>query len=182
MAPERSAAVALGTLCRYCSPGCVGDFHLRGRFRTSTAVAMWAAYGLGGGLYAKALHAGTPTSAAGTAAGLAASGAGLPAVTAGMVGFGGAGQVTGTSPGQLHQAGAYRYSRDPQYAGFVLAGAGGAPARRSLAAGALAAGYAATCAWWVQVEERSLQRTFGQVYIQYKQSTLRWLGRPRHQL
>jgi protein-S-isoprenylcysteine O-methyltransferase Ste14 len=34
----------------------------------------------------------------------------------------------------------------------------------------------------VQVEERSLQRTFGQEYIQYKQSTLRWLGRPRHQL
>ena len=82
------------------------------------------------------------------AAGLTACVAGLGAIVAGMSAFNGARQVTGTDPGDLQEGGVYRYSRNPQYVGFVLAGAAGTVARRSVPAAALTAGYAAVCAWW----------------------------------
>lgn len=113
------------------------------------------------------------------AAGVTACVAGLGAVAAGMGAFSGARQVTGTDPGDLKDGGVYRYSRNPQYVGFVLAGAGAAVARRSVPAAALTAGYAAICAWWVRVEERSLHRTFGHDYDRYQRRTPRWVGRPR---
>jgi protein-S-isoprenylcysteine O-methyltransferase Ste14 len=107
-------------------------------------------------------------------AGLTACVAGLGAVAAGMGAFSVARQVTGTDPGDLKDGGLYRYSRNPQYVGFVLAGAGAAVARRSVPAAALTAGYAAICAWWVRVEERSLNRTFGHDYDRYQRRTPRW--------
>jgi protein-S-isoprenylcysteine O-methyltransferase Ste14 len=179
MTPDRSAAAALGLGLPVLLLRMRRDLDTRGGFTTSTAVAMWSCYGLGGALYADALRRGRPAPRRVHAAGLTACVAGLGAVAAGMGSFSGARQVTGTDPGDLHDGGVYRYSRNPQYVGFVLAGAGGALVRRSVSAAALTTGYAAICAWWVRVEERGLQRTFGPEYARYQRRTPRRLGRPR---
>ncbi len=159
MTPERSAAAALGIGLPVLLSRMRRDFDASGGFTTSTAVAMWGCHGLGGALYADVLRRRRPSARPVRAVGVTACVAGLGAVAAGMGAFSGARQVTGTDPGDLKDGGVYRYSRNPQYVGFVLAGAGAAVARRSAPAAALTAGYAAICAWWVRVEERSLHRT-----------------------
>jgi protein-S-isoprenylcysteine O-methyltransferase Ste14 len=179
MTREWSAAAALGIGLPVVLSRMRRDFDAGGGFTTSTAVAMWSCYGLGGALYADALHRGRPAARPVRTAGVTACVAGLGAVAAGMGAFSGARQVTGTDPGDLQDGGVYRYSRNPQYVGFVLAGAGGAVARRSVPAAALTAGYAVICAWWVRVEERSLHRTFGQDYARYQRRTPRWVGHSR---
>jgi protein-S-isoprenylcysteine O-methyltransferase Ste14 len=179
MTPDRSAAAALGIGVPVLLWRMRRDFDASGDFTTSTAVAMWSCYGLGGALYADVMRRGRPAARPVRIAGVTACVAGLGAVAAGMGDFNGARQVTGTDPGDLKDGGVYRYSRNPQYVGFVLAGAGGAVARQSATAAALTAGYAAICAWWVRVEERSLHRTFGHDYDRYQQRTPRWVGRPR---
>jgi protein-S-isoprenylcysteine O-methyltransferase Ste14 len=177
MTPDRTATAALGLGLPVLLSRMRRDFDARGSLTTSTAVAMWSCYGLCGALYANALRRGQPAPRPTRAAGLTACVTGLGAVTAGMGAFSGAQQVTGTNPGDLQDGGVYRYSRNPQYVGFVLAGAGGALVRRSVPAAALTAGYAAISAWWVRVEERSLQRTFGRDYARYQRRTPRWVGR-----
>lgn len=84
-----------------------------------------------------------------------------------------------TEPGRLTTGGVYRFSRNPQYAGFVIAGVGGAVARRSAFAAALAAGYAGICTWWVSVKEQNLERRFGVEYVAFRAGTPRWLGSRR---
>jgi protein-S-isoprenylcysteine O-methyltransferase Ste14 len=176
MTPDRAATVALGLAVPPLLIRMRRDFEQSGSFSRSTAAAMWACYGLGGGLYAHALRRGQPAPPTIRALGLAASAAGVAGVAAGMRAFDSVEQVSGTQPGDLHERGVYRYSRNPQYAGFVLAAAGGALARRSAPAGALAAAYATVCTWWVRVEERTLRRTFGDNYDGYQQSAPRWIG------
>lgn len=51
-------------------------------------------------------------------------------------------------------------------------------ARRSPFAAALSAGYGLACAWWVRVEERALEREYGDEYRAFRWSTPRWLGLP----
>lgn len=72
----------------------------------------------------------------------------------------------------------YRISRNPQYVGLVVAATAGALARRSPLALALAGVYAAVCRWWVAVEERALERRFGDEYRRFQSATPRWLGLP----
>lgn len=62
----------------------------------------------------------------------------------------------------------------------MLLAAGLALARRSGVALALAAGMGAAFGWWVGVEERHLERTFGGPYRGYLARTPRWLGLPHH--
>jgi protein-S-isoprenylcysteine O-methyltransferase Ste14 len=181
MAPDRAGGAALGIAVPALLVRMRRDFDARGGFTRSTATAMWGCYGIGGALYVHALLRGRPAPASARAVGLAASAAGVAAVAVGMDAFNSAAQLTGTDPGTLHERGAYRYSRNPQYAGFVLAGAGGALARCSVPAAVLTAGYAATCAWWVRVEERNLRRTFGDEYARYQRRAARWFGRPAPQ-
>lgn len=154
------------------------DVDRQGAFRRSTATSMWARYGLGGAVYADALRRGRPAPQPARTAGVAAAVAGGGLVAAGMAAFAGPAQVTGTQAGPLTTGGVYRISRNPQYAGFVAAGLGGALARRSPTAAALAAAYGAVCAWWIPVEERALAREFGDDYERFRRSTPRWFGRP----
>ncbi len=97
-------------------------------------------------------------------------------MAAGMGRFAGPRQLSATRAGALVTSGVYRFSRNPQYAGYVLQLAGLALARRSAVAAALAAGPAAAFRWWVPVEERHLAREFGDTYRAYKARAPRWLG------
>lgn len=152
-----------------------------GRLSGLTVTAMYGAYALHGFAVAVSAwrrRAPLPPRAAVAGTPLAAAGSGL--VVAGMSRFVGPGQVSGTQVGELATGGVYRLSRNPQYAGYVLALVGLGLARRSGAVVALAAAAGAVFSWWVPVEESALRRTFGLPYEDYLARTPRWLGRPRH--
>ncbi len=108
---------------------------------------------------------------------LAAVGTGLCIL--GMRMFAGPGQVSGTQSGPMITGGVYRYSRNPQYLGYVLALTGAATARRSGAGLVLAGAAGAAYASWVPVEEEHLTATLGEAYDQYRRETARWLDRNR---
>ena len=73
-------------------------------------------------------------------------------------------------------AGPYLRTRNPLYAGLVLALGGGALAAASwgLALGALVAGVGAHL-WVVRVEEPRLQARFGAAYAEYLRRVPRWM-------
>ncbi len=153
-----------------------------GRLSAPTATAMYgvyAAHGLAVAVAARRRSSPLPGGPALTAVGSALSVLGSGLVAAGMSRFVGPGQVSGTDAGELATSGAYRFTRNPQYVGYPIALAGLGLTRRSVAVLELAAGVAAVFAWWVPVEERSLQQTFGEPYEHYLARTPRWLGRPR---
>lgn len=154
------------------------EVEVTGTVRRSTATLMWTAYGLAAGLYGEALRHGRPASPARRWWASVVGGSGLTAVAAGMGAFPGAAQVTGTSAEALCTDGIYRYSRNPQYVGLLAAAFAGAAARSSPRAAALAVGYAAVCAWWVPVEETTLERRYGSAYGRYRDRTPRWGGLP----
>lgn len=106
----------------------------------------------------------------------ALSGAGIALAGAGP--FGPSWQLSGVEPGQLHDRGIYRYSRNPQYLGLILAAAGLAADRRSAFAGLSAAGLWFTYRRWIPSEERHLTRVFGSQYTQYRARVPRWLAIP----
>ena len=176
----RSLAVAaLGGGVAILLPRMRREFAESGALTRSTAAAMWACYGTAAAAYAAALRRGRPVPPAATAAAVVAGASGLALTAAGMGAFDSVGQVTGSATGSLTVDGVYRISRNPQYVGYVVAGTAGALGRRSPLAMLLTAAYAAICAWWVRVEERALERTFGDEYRRFKSTTPRWLGRPR---
>ncbi|MGH3902851.1 MAG: methyltransferase family protein [Pseudonocardiaceae bacterium] len=153
-----------------------------GRLSKPTVRWMYAAYGTHAAATAAALVARAgplrvPRLAVWLGGGLTATGTAL--VVAGMRRFAGPGQVSGTDPGPLITGGVYRFSRNPQYTGYVLALGGLALARRSGGGAAAAAAVGIVYRWWIPVEERHLKRQFGTDYRTYLNRTSRWLGRPR---
>jgi protein-S-isoprenylcysteine O-methyltransferase Ste14 len=104
---------------------------------------------------------------------LSAGGAGL--CVAGMRRFAGFAQISGTDIGGLATGGIYRYTRNPQYAGYIGLLAGVGLARRSAAVLALASAAAVVFRWWVGVEERHLDHQFGDAYRHYRETVPRWL-------
>ncbi len=144
---------------------------------------MYATYAAHGALDVSALVRGGPSiplprrTSAVLGGGVAVGGAAL--TVAGVGRFDDAGQVSGTRTGSFVTRGVYRWTRNPQYAGYVLVLAGAALARRSVPGLALAGAAAAVFASWVPVEERHLRRALGDEYLAYKAGTPRWLGRPR---
>ena len=151
------------------------EFESDGHFSPQTARLMWATYAAGSVAFVDALR-GKPVTAAAAAAAAVPFAAGGVLIAAGMSSFDDASQVTGTRSGTLATDGVYRYSRNPQYAGIVLIAAAAASAARSGRAAALTATLAAAYRWWVPVEERALEREFGEAYREYMRSTPRWLG------
>lgn len=93
--------------------------------------------------------------------------------------FNGVEQLTGTRNQTLLTTGVYRYSRNPQYLGYLTALAGAGLARRSgatlLTTAVLGFAYAA----WIPVEEQHLTALYGQGYTNYSRGTHRWWGRRR---
>lgn len=151
-----------------------------GRLSTPSVVWMDATYGAHAAATAVALTrrlGRLPLPRTVALAGGVAAVAGSGLAVAGMTRFGG-GQLHGTQTGPLITSGVYQYSRNPQYTGGMLLVAGMALARRSGVALALAAGMAAAFGWWVPVEERHLERVFGDPYRRYLAQTPRWLGLP----
>ena len=173
------AGAAAATQLLRLLPEMRSDFESSGAFRTSTATLMWSTYGAAAASFALALRAaGRPPWDTPTVVGGAAAVAGSGLVAAGMGAFSSAGQVAGTDTGQLTTDGVYRISRNPQYAGAILAMAGLATAFRSGPALALAAAVAGVYRWWVPVEEAALTKTFGGTYTAYRKTAPRWLGSP----
>lgn len=86
-------------------------------------------------------------------------------------------KVSGVESDGLIASGIYRWSRNPQYLGYVVLLSGLAIARRSFAAGVLAAVAAGIYRTWVPIEEKHLESTYGQQYRAYRQRTRRWFGR-----
>lgn len=157
------------------------DIDQRGSIRSSTAAAMWTAYAahtaLTGWMLARQslnlpLRPG-PARVAG--AGLVAAGAGMCVI--GISRFTGVEEVTGTRNQTLLTTGIYRYSRNPQYLGYLLVLTGVSLTRRSaaglLSTAALASAYSA----WIPVEEQQLTCLYGQPYTDYTGRTRRWWGR-----
>ncbi|HEX2174671.1 MAG TPA: methyltransferase [Nocardioidaceae bacterium] len=158
------------------------DLADHGSLRLPTSTAMWAAYAGHGLLTAWALRRrAVPLPArSGPArlAGVAMVAAGAAMCVAGMTRFTSPRELTGTRNEPLTTIGLYRYSRNPQYLGYLLVLAGAAVARRSggalLSTGLLAATYAT----WIPVEEDHLTHLHGQPYVDYMTQTRRWWGRP----
>jgi protein-S-isoprenylcysteine O-methyltransferase Ste14 len=79
-------------------------------------------------------------------------------------------------PTQLVTNGAFRFSRNPMYLGFVLVLLGMTILRRSLSPLAIVAGFAT---WmdigFIRVEEKILAATFGDDWVRYKQRVRKWI-------
>ncbi len=154
----------------------------RGALRPTTVVAMYAAYGVHAAATAAALRTRwlplplTRRAARLGGGTLTAVGTGLCLL--GMRRFAGPGQVSGTRAEPLVTGGVYRYSRNPQYLGYIAALTGAALAKRSGSSLTLAAAAGAIYAIWVPVEEEHLTRTLGGSYLRYRRGTARWLGWP----
>jgi len=157
------------------------DLAQEGRLRTSTAAAMWTGYAAHTVVTAWALRRRSlplpfPARSSQVAgAVVAVAGAGLCMSAMSM--FTSPRELTGTRNQAFTTTGVYRYSRNPQYLGYLLVLTGAALARRSgsahASAGALAAAYVA----WVPVEETHLTRLHGDAHADYTRQTHRWLGR-----
>ena len=81
-------------------------------------------------------------------------------------------------PGVLVTDGPYAFSRNPMYAGMVLAGLGAALFTATLAGLVLAAAYALVVRYrYIAFEEQALRRKFGEDYEAYRRRVGRWLGR-----
>lgn len=156
------------------------EFESTGQFTVPTTVAVYTCYV--GHAAATALAARGQVGALRLRSGLAlglggvlvVGGAGL--CVAGMRRFAGPRQISGTDVGGLVTGGVYRYTRNPQYVGYVGVLAGVGLARRSAAALGLASTAALVFRWWVPVEERHLEREFADDYRRYRRHVPRWLG------
>jgi len=95
---------------------------------------------------------------------------------AGRSAFGSFRRTWGLDCGQLITDGVYRYSRHPQTLGSVLVLTGAALAGRSAVALILAGVLASTAAVWLPIEERFLERQFGDEYRRYRARTARFAG------
>ena len=78
--------------------------------------------------------------------------------------FTGVEELTGTRNQTLLTSGVYRYSRNPQYLGYVVALTGASVARRSGAALISAAALTSVYAAWIPVEESHLAGLYGRAY------------------
>ncbi len=171
-----SAMTAVGLLLRRMHR----EFESTGELTMPTTVGMYACYV--GHASATAIAAREQVGAlrlpsgpaAGVGGALVAGGAGL--CVAGMGRFAGPGQISGTDTGALVTGGVYRYTRNPQYVGYVGFLAGIGLARRSAAVLGLASAAALVFRFWVPVEERNLEREFAENYCRYHKQVPRWLG------
>ncbi len=84
--------------------------------------------------------------------------------------------MEGTRAPALTTSGVYRWSRNPQYLGYLLTLTGAAVVRRSLTAMALTVAAGLVYVKWIPVEERQLATAHGEAYERYRAMTRRWWG------
>ncbi len=90
----------------------------------------------------------------------------------------GANIVTSLDPTAFVTDGAFRWSRNPMYLGFLLLATGVACGVGSLSAfvGPLVF-FAAADRWYIPFEERRMSDVFGDEYQRYRSVVRRWVGR-----
>lgn len=165
-----------------------GDLTRDGALGRRTAAAMWAAYSAHAAATSwvfgrRVLPVPVPARwiRASRVGGTTFAAVGAALVVAGAGRFSGGAEVTGTRNQPLLTAGVYRYSRNPQYLGYVVVLIGAGIARRSGAVLLSAATLAAVYDAWVRVEERHLEQVHGDRYRSYRTRTARWCGPPAGQ-
>jgi protein-S-isoprenylcysteine O-methyltransferase Ste14 len=115
------------------------------------------------------------------AAGLTLAVIGLAVMLAGMVQFRSLRRISGMSVSGLVTTGLYRWSRNPQYAGWFIWLLGVSLAGRSGLAFLLTAVLiVAMHLYTIWLEEPYLERVLGDEYRAYKSKTARYVGIPRH--
>lgn len=113
------------------------------------------------------------------ALGVTATGSGAGLFTAGVREFRSFEQMSGLETGQLVKSGPYRYSRNPQVVGWLLALLGTAIAGRSVKALVLVGFLSFVHRLYFTIEERHLERTFGEEYRRYRAEVPRFFAFPR---
>lgn len=88
-------------------------------------------------------------------------------------------RISGVDTSQLITKGIYRWSRNPQNVGWALILVGIALIGRSLLALLLAFFFWGLFLLYVPMEERYLEKLYGEEYRQYKRKTHRYFGFPR---
>lgn len=88
-------------------------------------------------------------------------------------------QMSGVETGNLVKSGPYRYSRNPQVAGWGIALFGIAIAGWSVKALVLLGVFFFVHRLYFSIEERHLEKIFGEEYRRYRIETPRFLGLPK---
>lgn len=159
------------------------DYEEKGELSSVASVSAWVLY---------LLHVGLTISASlrpskrlpvnqeiAFALGVTATGSGAGLFTAGVREFRSFEQMSGLETGQLVKSGPYRYSRNPQVVGWLLALLGAAIAGRSVKALVFVGFLFFVHRLYFPIEERHLERTFGEEYRHYRMRAPRFLGLPR---
>lgn len=158
------------------------DYEARGRLSKLTSMASWTLYLLHAGLtMSAARHPSRPlpvrrkpaVTLGGTCALLGSTLFGASALK-----FRSFEQVSGLEAGELMTSGPYRFSRNPQIVGWGLALLGASLAGRSGAALLLTATFFFVHRLHAPIEERHLERTFGEQYRRYRANVPRFLSLP----
>lgn len=159
------------------------EYNEKGQLSHRTSASAWVLY---------FLHLGLTVSASlnpskrlpvnqkmGAALGAASVVSGSALFAAGVREFRSFEQMSGSETGQLVKSGPYRYSRNPQIVGWLFALLGAAIAGRSVKALVLVGFFFFVHRLYFPIEERHLERTFGEEYRRYRTKTPRFLGLPK---
>ncbi|MDX2377787.1 isoprenylcysteine carboxylmethyltransferase family protein [Microbacterium sp. LRZ72] len=146
------------------------EIRSQGTLSGPTAAWMWATYGIHAALLLDAFATATTAPplakpVRGTLQALTV--AGMSMCLAGMRRFASPAQLSGTDVGELVTGGIYRYNRNPQYLGAVVALFATSALRRSVKGALLTGALMAAYRVWVPIEENHLHRQFGSAYRRY---------------
>jgi protein-S-isoprenylcysteine O-methyltransferase Ste14 len=170
-------------LAGYCLWAVHHEYETRRRLSAATIGAAWALHAVHAALIAGAAWISAwplPIGGLlGVAVGVALLLEGVGFAFAGAIGFGSLRRMSGLRDDTLVRSGAYRYSRNPQSVGWMLALLGVACLGRSGLAVALVVLFWVVLDVYVRIEERHLERLYGDDYRRYREATPRYLGRPR---
>ena len=160
------------------------EYERDGAISDSTVWAVWLSYGLlAGAVIAAAAFGVWPLglgSTASLALGLPMLAIGIAIDAAGVASMGSLARMNGQDADRLITEGAFRYSRNPQNVGIVIAGIGVALLGDSGLALSLVLASIVVFRIYLVFEERHLERIFGEEFRRYKGRTPRWLGPVRN--
>lgn len=156
------------------------DYERRGQLSNASSLSAWGLYLTHLGLtISSSLSPAAPlpvSKKAASALGLPISAFGVILFAAGVREFRSFDQMSGFEKGSLVKTGPYRYSRNPQVVGWLLALLGTAIAGRSSKALMLVVSFYFVHRLYFAIEERHLGRSFGEEYRRYYEKTPRLLG------
>lgn len=160
------------------------EYASRQKLAPATAVAVWVWYALHAALTVYAAWRSVWPLAFNRLPAVVAGGllsiAGLSVAVAGILQLRSLQRMSGRATDQLVTSGIYRWSRNPQNAGWFLVLLGVAVIGRSAGAILLTVLFALTLHFYiVYVEEPYLEEVFGDAYRRYRATTPRYLGLPQ---